>query len=67
MKKVLFGCCVLMLAASCGGGKKKMDPFDALTKQIDSLAVYITHKCLARQGLKDFAEIAGGDKDVPGR
>ena len=39
MKKVLFGCCVLMLAASCGGGKKKMDPFDALTKQIDSLAV----------------------------
>ena len=28
-----------MLAASCGGGKKKMDPFDALTKQIDSLAV----------------------------
>ena len=35
-------------------------------RQIDSLAVYITHKCLARQGLKDFAEIAGGDKDVPG-
>ena len=28
-----------MLAASCGGGKKKVDPFETLTKQIDSLTV----------------------------
>ncbi|WP_418830420.1 DUF4348 domain-containing protein [Phocaeicola sp.] len=39
MKKVLLGCCVLILAASCGGGKKRNDPFETLTKQIDSLTV----------------------------
>ena len=37
MKRVLWGCCLLGLMASCGGGKKRMDPFEALTKQMDSV------------------------------
>lgn len=37
MKKVTFGCCLLALIASCGGGKKNIDPFESLTKEIDSL------------------------------
>ena len=28
-----------MLVSSCGGGKKNVDPFETLTKQIDSLTV----------------------------
>ena len=40
MKKIVFGCCLLVwLMASCGGGKKKIDPFETLTRQIDSLQV----------------------------
>lgn len=31
---------MLMLMASCGGGKKKADPFAALTEQIDSIKVH---------------------------
>ena len=37
MKKLIFGCLLLVLMASCGGGKKKIDPFETLTGQIDSL------------------------------
>ena len=40
MKKIVFGCCLLVwLMVSCGGGKKKIDPFETLTRQIDSLQV----------------------------
>lgn len=39
MKKIVFGCCLLVLATtSCGGGKKKIDPFETLTSEIDSLS-----------------------------
>lgn len=40
MKRLIFGCCLLMLMVSCGGGKKKVDPFVALTEQIDSIKVH---------------------------
>lgn len=36
MKRVLFGCCLLGLVTSCGGGKKRIDPFETLTKQVDA-------------------------------
>ena len=39
MKRLIIGCCLLVLMASCGGGKKKTDPFAALTEQIDSMKV----------------------------
>lgn len=39
MKKLIIGCCLLALMASCEGGKKKVDPFAALTEQIDSMKV----------------------------
>lgn len=38
MRKLIFGVCLLMLISSCGGGKKKMDPFEMLTEEIDSLS-----------------------------
>lgn len=39
MKKIVFGCCLLVMATtSCGGSKKKIDPFETLTQQIDSLS-----------------------------
>ncbi len=37
MRVLLIGCCLLGLTASCGGGKKRPDPFEALTRQIDSV------------------------------
>ena len=37
MKKLIFGCCLLLLMISCKGGKKQIDPFETLTGQIDSL------------------------------
>lgn len=37
MRKLIIGVCLLMLISSCGGGKKKMDPFETLTEEIDSL------------------------------
>ena len=37
MKKLIFGCLLLVLMVSCEGGKKKIDPFETLTGQIDSL------------------------------
>lgn len=37
MKKIVFGCCLLMLMASCGGNGKKTDPFGKLTEQLDSV------------------------------
>lgn len=40
MKKLFFGCCLLMLMVACEGGKKKIDPFETLTGQIDSLKVH---------------------------
>lgn len=42
MKRIVFGCCLLIVLAvsSCGGGKKKIDPFETLTEQIDSLTVH---------------------------
>lgn len=40
MKRLIIGCCLLMLMVSCGGGKKKADPFAALTEQIDSIKVH---------------------------
>lgn len=49
MKKILIGCCVLMLTASCGGGKKKVDPFETLTKEIDSLA--LSQDTLQKKGM----------------
>lgn len=40
MKRLVIGCCLLLvLIASCGGGKKKINPFDTLSKEIDSLKV----------------------------
>lgn len=39
MKRLIIGCCLLVLIASCGGGQKKVDPFAALTEQIDSMKV----------------------------
>lgn len=39
MKALIFGCCLVILMASCGGGKKKADPFAALTEEIDSLTM----------------------------
>lgn len=40
MKRNVFGCCLLvLLITSCAGGKKKMNPFEALTEQIDSVGV----------------------------
>lgn len=39
MKKVLFGCCLLMLTVSCGEGKKKTTSFETSTGQIDSLNI----------------------------
>ena len=39
MKRLIIGCCLLVLMASCGGGQKKVDPFAALTEQIDSMKV----------------------------
>ena len=35
MRKLIIGVCLLMLISSCGGGKKKMDPFETLTEEID--------------------------------
>ena len=40
MKKLFFGCCLLMLMVACEGGKKKIDPFETFTGQIDSLKVH---------------------------
>lgn len=38
MKRIVFGCCLLtLLLTSCMGGKKKVNPFEVLTEQIDSL------------------------------
>lgn len=37
MKALIFGCCLMILMASCQGGRKKADPFKTLTEQIDSL------------------------------
>ena len=37
MRKLIIGVCLLMLISSCGGGKKKMDSFETLTEEIDSL------------------------------
>ena len=37
MRKLIIGVCLLMLTSSCGGGKKKPDPFETLTAEIDSL------------------------------
>mgnify|MGYP002703537411 CR=1 FL=1 len=37
MKKLIFGYLLLVLMVSCEGGKKKIDPFETLTGQIDSL------------------------------
>lgn len=40
MKRNVFGCCLLiLLITSCVGGKKKMNPFEALTEQIDSAGI----------------------------
>ena len=37
MRKLIIGVCLVMLVSSCGGGKKKIDPFEMLTEEIDSL------------------------------
>lgn len=37
MKKLLTGCLVLAICASCGNGKKSKDPFAALTQMVDSM------------------------------
>lgn len=37
MKNLVIGFCLLGILASCGDGKKKTDPFIALTEQIDSI------------------------------
>ena len=39
MKTLIFGCCLVILMASCQGGKKKAGPFETLTEQIDSLTM----------------------------
>ena len=39
MKKIVFGCCLLIFIASCGGNGKKVDPFEKLTEQLDSMNV----------------------------
>ena len=38
MKKIWLGCCLLVLITSCGGKKQNIDPFEMLTKQIDSVS-----------------------------
>ncbi len=43
MRKLIIGVCLLMLISSCGGGKKKMDPFETLTEEIDSLTATPGH------------------------
>lgn len=42
MKRIVFGCCLLIVLAvsSCKGGKKKIDPFETLTEQIDSMTAH---------------------------
>lgn len=37
MRKLVIGFCLLSILSSCGNGKKKTDPFAALTEQIDSI------------------------------
>ena len=37
MKKLLTGCLALVLCTSCGNGKNGTDPFDALTRMVDSV------------------------------
>lgn len=39
MRTLIFGCCLVMLAASCGRKGKKADFFAPLTERTDSLAV----------------------------
>lgn len=39
MRKLISGVCLLVLISSCGGGTKKMNPFETLTEEIDSLTV----------------------------
>lgn len=38
MRKLIIGVCLLMLISSCGSGSKKMNPFEKLTEEIDSLS-----------------------------
>lgn len=41
MKKIILGCCLLItMTTSCGKGKSKIDPFEALTEQLDSLQLH---------------------------
>lgn len=47
---------MLMLMVSCGGGKKKTDPFAALTEQIDSIKVH-------PDSLQDSTEVV--EEEVP--
>lgn len=56
MKRLIIGCCLLMLMVSCGGGKKKTDPFAALTEQIDSIKVH-------PDSLQDSTEVV--EEEVP--
>lgn len=37
MRKLIIGVCLLVLISSCGGGKKKINPFETLTEEIDSI------------------------------
>lgn len=46
MRVLIIGCCLVVLMASCGGGKKQVDPFETLTEQIDSaMAVHPDSVC----------------------
>ncbi len=38
MRILIIGVCLLVLMNSCGGGKPKAEPLDALTENVDSLA-----------------------------
>lgn len=37
MKKLFWGCLAVLLLASCGGKKSKINPFEVLTQEIDSV------------------------------
>ena len=42
MNKVVWGCCLLGLMASCAGEKKKTVPLEELTEQMDSVQPTVT-------------------------
>lgn len=62
MKRSFFGCCLLvLLIASCVGGKKKVNPFEKLTEEIDSVNIH--HDSVAIDTLPPVEEIIPATAD----